>query len=103
MNQFLISLFFVLILMSCSGNDNTKQNGSATADGASVFKKYCVLCHGVDGKLGLNGAKDITISQLTKPERVILITNGKNLMTPFKGVLTEAEIDAVAEYTMTLK
>ena len=103
MNQILISFVFVLLLIACSGKENSNQSETAAADGAAVYKKYCLLCHGVDGKLGVNGAKDITISPLTKAERVVLITNGKNLMTPFKGVLTEAEIDAVADYTLTLK
>ena len=44
------------------------------ADGASVFKTHCQLCHGPDGRLGLNGAKDFTTSPLTEDERVQVIT-----------------------------
>jgi mono/diheme cytochrome c family protein len=71
----------------------------AVPDGMAVFRKNCITCHGADGRLGLNGAKDLTASKLSLNERIHIITNGKNLMTPFKALLTEAEIKAVAEYT----
>lgn len=71
-------------------------------DGMAIFRQYCVVCHGADGKLALNGAKDLTISTLTLEERINIITNGKKLMTPFNEILTPEEIKAVAEYTQTL-
>ena len=83
---------------------NKNASGGATApDGMAVFRQNCVICHGADGKLGTNGAKDLTVSELPLEGRIQIITNGKNLMTPFKAVLTEAEIKAVANYTLTLK
>lgn len=72
-------------------------------DGQAVFRQNCTVCHGPDGKLGLNGAKDLSLSALPLEERINQITNGKNLMTPFSGILSPAEIKAVAEYTITLK
>lgn len=35
-------------------------------------------------------------------ERLEIITHGRNLMTPFRGVLSMDEIEAVAKYTMEL-
>lgn len=78
-------------------------NKAETPDGMAVYRQYCVTCHGADGKLGLNGAKDLSQSVLSQEERIIQITNGKNLMTPFRNVLTPAEIKAVAAYTQDLK
>lgn len=72
-------------------------------EGKKTFETYCILCHGVDGKLGLNGSKDLSISTITTEERIAQVTNGKGLMTPFKEILTEAEIKAVVEYTESLK
>jgi len=89
------------LIIACSGKESPK--GTTAVDGQALYKKYCTLCHGVDGKLGLNGSKDITISKLTEPERVVQITKGKNTMTPFEGILSPEEIQAVAAYTMTLK
>ena len=72
-------------------------------DGAAVFRQYCVTCHGADGKLGLNGAKDLSQSPLTREQRIQIITNGKNMMTPFGEMLSPEEIRAVADYTLTFK
>lgn len=112
-------LFTVLVavgMMACGGekkNDAQSAESQPMAeepmeeegpkpDGKVIFKTYCVACHGEDGKLGLNGAKDYTQSTLNLEERIAIITNGKNLMTPYKDVLKEEEIKAVAEYTMKL-
>jgi cytochrome c6 len=86
-----------------------RERGSAATgapagiDGGAIFRRNCVVCHGADGKLGQNGAKNLTQSTLDVDARVSIITNGKGLMTPFKALLTPEEIKAVAEYTATLK
>lgn len=72
-------------------------------DGMAVFRQQCVTCHGADGKLGLNGAKDLSASLLSKDERIQVITHGRNLMQPFEKILSPEEIQAVAEYTLSLK
>ncbi len=71
-------------------------------DTASLYKTHCRICHGIDGKLGINGAKDLTQSKMTLDERINNITNGKGTMTAFKGLLSKDEIKALAEYTFTL-
>ena len=76
---------------------------TVVVDGGAVYKQYCVLCHGADGKMGTNGAKDLTQSAFSLEERIEMIKNGKGLMTPFKEILSDDEIKAVAEYTFTLK
>ena len=101
MYKIIITVLLLAIIIACSGKESAKSG--STADGEAIYKKYCTLCHGVNGKLGLNGSKDITISKLTEPERIIQITKGKNTMTPFEGILSPEEIKAVAAYSMTLK
>ena len=101
MYKIIISLLLLAIIIACSGKETSKSNSNV--DGEAIFKKYCALCHGVTGKLGLNGSKDITLSKLTEPERIVQITKGKNTMTPFEGILSPEEIKAVAAYSMTLK
>lgn len=102
----------MLILTACESAANRIESkpteakssgGKFTPDGSAVFRKYCVTCHGADGKLGLNGAKDLTQSTLTLDERLNIITHGKKLMTPFGELLSPEEIKAVAEYTLSLK
>ncbi|MEO6759682.1 MAG: cytochrome c [Saprospiraceae bacterium] len=75
----------------------------AAPDGMAVFRQNCVICHGADGRLGLNGAKDLSVSILPLEERIQIITQGKNLMTPFGKILSPGEITAVADYTLHLK
>ncbi len=81
----------------------TKTPALSGLSGEEIFKKNCQVCHGADGKLGLNGAKDLTVSVVPVEERVQIITNGKNVMTPFKEVLHPDDIKAVADYTLTLQ
>jgi len=71
-------------------------------DGKKIYKMNCVICHGADGKLGINGAKDITISELSEAEKVNLIKKGKGVMTAFESILSDEQIDAVVEYTNSL-
>ncbi|MCB0687445.1 MAG: cytochrome c [Saprospiraceae bacterium] len=116
-------LFFfwvsAMIIASCAGggNENTKSESAPAenkkemaaapvdnkAAGEKTFKTYCITCHGIDGKLGLNGAKDLSLSELTLDERITQVTKGKGLMTPFEGILTEDQIKQVAEFTFTFK
>lgn len=97
------------VLLACSqAPGNTAANSTVKAttgqpDGLAIFRQYCVACHGADGKLGLNGAKDLTQTTLTLEERITQIAKGKNLMTPFEEMLTPEEIKAVATYTLTFK
>lgn len=95
------------IALACGGGQNSGNSQAAAGngdavEGKKVYERYCVLCHGADGKKEMNGAKDITISQLTFDERVALVRGGRNLMTPFEGILSEQEMADVSAYSMTL-
>lgn len=68
-----------------------------------LFKSYCGICHGFKGNMKINGAKDLTISTISLEESVAQVYFGKGLMTPFKGVLKDSEIVALARYTETLR
>ena len=97
----IIGTVFCMLLYLGSCGDSSAQSGDL-ALGEEVYTKYCVLCHGDDGKKEFNGAKDITVSELTYKERVILVKEGRNLMTPFNGILSDEEIEAVAAFTSQL-
>ena len=73
------------------------------AAGEKVYRTYCIVCHGIDGKLELNGAKDLSKSVIPIEERITQVTEGKGLMTPFKGIISDEQIKQVSEYTFTLK
>jgi cytochrome c6 len=100
---------FWVLLHACGGRDsasnapNARHDQALVPDGMAIFRKNCVTCHGSDGMLGLNGAKDLSVSEISLAERIDIITHGKKLMTPYKSMLSPAEIEAVATYTQTLQ
>lgn len=95
----IFSIFFLMLLyFSCEHNSK-----EAVLDAATLYKKKCVLCHGADGKMGLNGAKELPLSKLTVGERIKIIQQGKNLMPSFKEQLSFEQIKAIAEFTMQFK
>ena len=73
------------------------------APGQVIFQKNCVRCHGKDGRLGLNGAHDLTKSNLNAYGRTYLVTSGMGKMPAFGKTLTEAQIAQVVAYSLTLK
>ena len=96
----LLLLFFA----SCGGNDSKKTEGGAPPSaGESVYEAQCVRCHGSNGKLGLSGAKDLTVTTLTPDEMVQVISDGAKggMMPGFKESLSAEEIKAVADYIET--
>jgi mono/diheme cytochrome c family protein len=72
-------------------------------NGQELYNASCTSCHGADGKLGLMGAPDLSVSSLDIANRIEIIKNGKGAMAPFGGTLTDDQIKAVAEYSATLK
>lgn len=93
-----------LLLIACGSGDApaTMDADAGQSKGAQLFAMNCVLCHGKTGKLGFNGAKDLTVSTLTKAEMIAVVTNGKGVMTPYKSVLTAKEIAAVVDHVRSL-
>lgn len=73
-----------------------------TVQGKAIYEANCIICHGADGKMGLNGAKDITATELTDAELLNLLQNGKNSMPPYKAIYNEKELGSVIAYIKTL-
>ena len=71
--------------------------------GRILFASTCKLCHGADGTLALNGAKDLSKSPLTKDEKIEVIKNGRKTMAAYKNVFSEDEIILLADYVESLK
>jgi len=71
--------------------------------GRAIFQKNCVRCHGTNGNLGLNGAHDLTKSNLNAFGRTYLVTKGLGKMPSFEKVLTPAQVQQVVAYSLTLR
>jgi len=65
-------------------------------------EKNCIGCHGPDGKLGANGAKDLSVTKLTIDEQKAMIKNGKSPMPGFSD-LTDDQLKEVIEYISTFR
>lgn len=71
--------------------------------GKVLFQQNCARCHGANGKLGLNGAHDLTKSNLNAFGRTYLVTNGLGKMPAFGKKLTPTEVEQVVAYSITLR
>lgn len=103
-------LFLSAVLLSaCHGQepgqqpDATAAAGQVLAPGQALYEQNCALCHGSDGKRGLNGAHDLTKSNLNQAGRVYMVTNGLGNMPAFKNQLSPEQIEQVAAYSLTLQ
>lgn len=92
----------VALVLACGNAAGPAPAEEGARKGQQLFRMHCELCHGANGKLGFNDAKDITVSTLSRAEMLAQVTNGKGKMMPYKNVLTAKEIEAVVDYARTL-
>jgi mono/diheme cytochrome c family protein len=99
------SVFFALTVAWLQGacGPHSSPSEGAVPDGRALYRQHCVVCHGADGALALNGAADLPKSVLSLEERVHRIAHGKNTMPPFGALLKEEEILAIALYIETFR
>ncbi|MBA4053889.1 MAG: hypothetical protein C0490_04180 [Marivirga sp.] len=76
---------------------------TASLSGQEIFNSTCAQCHGVDGKLGIMGATDLSSVQLEQDRIVLAVKSGKGLMVGYRHTLTDEQIQAVSEYVTELK
>lgn len=104
-NKVLAAFSFFLIVVSFGIAHKAKQSKAGgeivASEGQEIFEDKCTLCHGDNGKLGLNGAKDLSVTTLDHKGIVDIITKGKNSMASYQDILTKEQIEAVASYIET--
>lgn len=84
--------------------EKVRQEADVPPDGDLLFLNNCASCHGVDGKLGLSDAKDLSETSLTADEIRKIIIEGKNGMPPFEHLIkTEDEREALVDKVLSLK
>jgi len=74
-------------------------SGGQAMSGKEIFTTNCGGCHTL-ADAGTTGTVGPNLDQAKPPRSLVVtrVTNGKSPMPPFKGVLTEAQIQAVADY-----
>jgi mono/diheme cytochrome c family protein len=87
--------FFAAVSM---GPGAGAQDNAKIAAGEAVFGNYCATCHG-DGLVSTGQTFDLR--RLTAADRARFdnsVRNGKNEMPPWRGVLSDDEIDELWHY-----
>jgi len=74
----------------------TDSHEVAATDGKSMYLANCVLCHGDNGKLGVAGAKDLSVSVLDVTGIKEIIVHGKGAMPA--APVNDEQATAIAEY-----
>jgi mono/diheme cytochrome c family protein len=103
---------FLLLSLVCAAGCDRKVAGGST-DGAAVFHAACATCHGEQGKPPQAMADQLGVRDLTGAEfrarrshdlvkNQVLRGSANGRMPSFKGALSEAQIDGVADYVLTL-
>jgi len=82
--------------------DSTAEVSSVEV-GRMVYEVKCIVCHGPDGKLMLNGAKDLSVSKISSTEILEIVSKGKGLMPAFSEELDEKQLKAVTIYVEGLR
>lgn len=92
----------VVALFANEPSDPTSSAGGGAVDGAEVFSTSCAGCHGASGGGGVGpalGGGAVVESLPDEADQIAVITDGRNAMPAFGGRLSEAEIQAVTDYT----
>jgi len=103
----IIFLFITTSIIAVACTSGHSEQSAATPDapktGKEIFQNNCVVCHGDDGKKGLAGASDLTISKLRLVDITDVATNGRQTMVGFKAVLSAEELKTVSTYVKSLQ
>jgi len=96
------SLVLGLLLTSCSSNEGTSTDESIEVSGGQLYQENCVICHGADGKAGISGATDLSLSDLSEDSIKYYILQGKKSMPPF-SFLFEKDNEALNDVVTHVK
>jgi mono/diheme cytochrome c family protein len=93
---------FVVLLFA---NEPASDISGYASPGAAVFANNCARCHGADAGGGLGPQLSDGKAKKAFPNasaEVAFVTEGKDGMPSFGGVLTPTQIQQVVAYTRTL-
>ena len=115
MKQLFVLFLLAFVIVACGGGEDAPSEATASSSASSapkkeinakkIWKVRCIACHGIDGTMGTNGAANLQESDKDMDYRINIITNGSEngIMTAFGEILTEEEIEAMAQFTMDLR
>jgi mono/diheme cytochrome c family protein len=105
--KFAIALVFLFLSLSCfdSGEKKRYMIAESRAYEASLFRQNCAICHGPEGEgktlddgKQIPNLRDGDFKYKTDSEIYRHISEGGNGMTPFRGQLTDREINLLVRF-----
>lgn len=94
-------IFLFAALTACESKPTVLEDGSP--DAVRLYNIHCAACHKPDGSGGISGAKNLATTLLNVKELELVIRNGQGDMMPFKSILNDTEISAVAAFVHEFK
>ena len=95
------------ILYSCASEtekSEVEKPVSPKEEAKQLYTLHCASCHGMDGKLGGSGSKDLSKSTLSETAMIEIITHGKNNMPAMKDIINDSsKIKNLADFIKTLR
>lgn len=82
-------------------NQAHSQDDIKAQKGEKIYNTYCYACHGEDL---VNSGQSFDLRKLKVTERARFensVQNGKNQMPPWKGVITDQDMDMIWAYIRT--
>ena len=111
----MMRLFLIVFFAGCIALVAVKANGNTARNAPQLYRKYCVSCHGSDGRAKtskgkFSHARDLTDAQWheeASDARIFnSIMNGRNVrgnMPAFSNKINEKEADSLVNLVRSLK
>ncbi len=93
-----LGLFSAAALVTTTGAQDAASDAAKVKAGENIYRLNCSPCHGDDL---VNTGQTFDLRRLTEKDRARFdnsVRNGKNQMPPWRGVLSDEEIDDVWHY-----
>lgn len=91
--------------VACSQQPAQDSNVEIEVSGSQLYSENCKICHGEDGKAGISGATDLSVSTLESDSVAHFILKGKKSMPPFSFLFEEDNeaLKRVVEHVQSLR
>ncbi|MFC5446936.1 c-type cytochrome [Paenibacillus aestuarii] len=104
MNYKLLSIILLALSLSACGNKEQHAEPAAVkADAATVYKNFCISCHGANLQGGEGPNIQKVGERLSEEEIILRIQKGGGGMPPFQVALKDEELKALATWLAGLK
>lgn len=101
-------IVFCSVLLACNSSNETQEfdppEGYKSRSGESIYQERCVQCHGRDGKQGVAGAKDLSVSKMDSTQIINLLKDGKNGMPrQMQHLNSDEEVSNLIDHIKSLR